>query len=252
MFEKIISFSVHNKFIVALFTLAIIGGGMYSLSHIPINAVPDITNNQVQVVTSSPSLSAEEVERFITYPVEISMANLPGVIELRSISRYGLSVVTIVFEDDMDVTDTRQFVSEQIDIAAEDIPEGLGHPELMPVTTGLGEIYQYTLAVDEAYKHQYDAMDLRTIQDWIVKRQMSGIRGVVEVSSFGGYLRQVQVSVDPARMRSFHLTIHDILRALGNNNQNTGGSYLERGANAIYIRAEGVVKSIEDIGNIVV
>ncbi len=252
MFEKIISFSVHNKFIVALFTLAIIGGGMYSLSHIPINAVPDITNNQVQVVTSSPSLSAEEVERFITYPVEISMANLPGVIELRSISRYGLSVVTIVFEDDMDVTDTRQFVSEQIDIAAEDIPEGLGHPELMPVTTGLGEIYQYTLAVDEAYKHQYDAMDLRTIQDWIVKRQMSGIRGVVEVSSFGGYLRQVQVSVDPARMRSFHLTIHDILRALGNNNQNTGGSYLERGANAIYIRAEGVVKSIEDIANIVV
>ena len=126
MFERIISFSVHNKFIIVLFTLALVGGGLYSISHIPINAVPDITNNQVQVVTTSPSLSAEEVERFITYPIEISMANLPGVIELRSISRYGLSVVTIVFEDDMKVTDTRQFVSEQIAVAAEDIPEELG------------------------------------------------------------------------------------------------------------------------------
>src|SRR5688500_15112943 len=178
MFEKIISFSVHNKFIVALFTLAIIGGGIYSLSHIPINAVPDITNNQVQVVTSSPSLSAEEVERFITYPIEISMANLPGVLELRSISRYGLSVVTIVFEDGMSVADTRQFVGEQINVAAEDIPQGLGRPELMPITTGLGEIYQYTLEVEEGYKGEYDAMELRTIQDWIVKRQLSGIHGI--------------------------------------------------------------------------
>ena len=252
MFEKIISFSVHNKFIIALFTIAMAGGGFYSLSHIPINAVPDITNNQVQVVTSSPSLSAEEVERFITYPIEISMANLPGVIELRSISRYGLSVVTIVFEDGMPVTDTRQFVSEQINIAAEDIPAGLGHPELMPITTGLGEIYQYTLGVEEGYEGRYDAMELRTIQDWIVKRQLSGIRGVVEVSSFGGYLKQVQVSVDPARLRSFGLTLHDVIRALEANNQNTGGSYLERGPNAVYIRAEGVVKNMEEVANIVV
>ena len=252
MFGKIISFSVHNKFIVALFTLAIAGAGLYSLNHIPINAVPDITNNQVQVVTSSPSLSAEEVERLITYPIEISMANLPGVVELRSISRYGLSVVTIVFEDGMPVTDTRQFVSEQINIAAEEIPAGLGHPALMPITTGLGEIYQYTLEVDDGYEGQYSPMDLRTIQDWIVKRQLSGIKGVVEVSSFGGYLRQIQVSVDPAGMRSFGLTIHDVLQALASNNQNTGGSYLERGPNAIYIRAEGVVKGIEDVGNIVV
>ena len=252
MFENIVSFSVRNKFIVALFTLGLIGAGFYSLDRIPINAVPDITNNQVQVVTNSPSLSAEEVERFITYPVEISMANLPGVIELRSISRYGLSVVTIVFDDDIPVTDTRQFVSEQISIAAEEIPPGLGHPELMPITTGLGEIYQYTLEVDSAFQGQYDAMDLRTIQDWIVKRQLSGMRGVVEVSSFGGYLKQVQVSVDPARLRSFGLTIQDVLDALESNNQNTGGSYLERGPNAIYIRAEGVVKTLEDVGNIVV
>ena len=252
MFESIISFSVRNKFIIALSTFALIGGGFYALSHIPINAVPDITNNQVQIVTTSPSLSAEEVERFITYPIEISMANLPGVVELRSISRYGLSVVTIVFEDGMPVTDTRQFVSEQISIASEEIPPGLGQPELMPITTGLGEIYQYTLDVDSAFAGQYDAMDLRTIQDWIVKRQLSGIPGVVEVSSFGGFLKQIQVSVDPARLRSFGLTIHDVLHALESNNQNTGGSYLERGPNAVYIRAEGVVKNIEDVGNIVV
>lgn len=252
MFEKIISFSVHNKFIVAVFTLAIVGGGFYAMNNIPINAVPDITNNQVQVVTTAPSLSAEEVERFITYPVEISMANLPGVVELRSISRYGLSVVTIVFEDGIPVTDTRQFVSEQITLAAEEIPEGFGHPELMPITTGLGEIYQYTLEVEEGYEKEFDAMDLRTIQDWIVKRQLSGINGVVEVSSFGGFLKQVQVSVDPLRLRSFELTINDVLQALEANNQNTGGSYLERGPSAIYIRAEGVVKSLEDIGNIVV
>ncbi len=251
MFEKIISFSVRNKFIIALFTLGLAGGGFYALNHIPINAVPDITNNQVQVVTTSPSLSAEEVERFITYPVEISMANLPGVVQLRSISRYGLSVVTIVFEDGIPVTDTRQFVSEQIDVAAGEIPDGLGRPTLMPITTGLGEIYQYTLEIQEGYENQYDAMELRTIQDWIVKRQLSGIKGIVEVSSFGGYLRQIQVSVDPVRLRSFELTIEDVLHGLKTNNQNTGGSYLERGPNAIYIRAEGVVKSLDDIGNIV-
>src|SRR5690606_38265551 len=241
MFEKIISFSAHNKFITAAFTLAIVIGGLFAVNNIPIDAVPDITNNQVQVVTRSPSLSAEEVERFITYPIEVLMANLPGVVELRSISRYGLSVVTIVFEDRIPVTDTRQYVGEQIAIAAEEIPPGLGRPELMPITTGLGEIYQYTLEVDEAFRDAYDAMDLRTIQDWIVKRQLSGIDGVVEVSSFGGYLRQIQVAVDPARLRSFGLTIHDVLRALEANNQNTGGSYIERGPNAIYIRAEGGV-----------
>ncbi len=252
MFERVISFSVHNKFVVAIFTLAIIGGGIFAMNEIPIDAVPDLTNNQVQVVTTSPSLSAEEVERFITYPIEVSMANLPGVIELRSVSRYGLSVVTIVFEDDISISDTRQFVSEQIAIAAEDIPEGMGHPGLMPITTGLGEIYQYTLAVDDGFEHEYDAMELRTIQDWIVKRQLSGIEGVVEVSSFGGYLKQIQVTIDPMRLRSVGLTIPDVVAALKANNQNTGGSYLDRGPNAIYIRAEGVVADLEDIGNIVV
>ncbi len=252
MFERIISFSVHNKFIIAVFTVALIGGGFYAMNQIPVDAVPDITNNQVQVVTTSPSLSAEEVERFITYPVEIAMANLPGVEELRSVSRYGLSVVTVVFDDDVPVSDARQFVGEQINVAAEEIPEGLGRPSLMPITTGLGEIYQYVLEVDKAHEHKYDAMELRTIQDWIVKRQLAGIEGIVEVSSFGGFLRQFQVTVDPARLRSFGLTIPDILLALEQNNQNTGGSYLERGPDAVYIRAEGIVRNIEDIGNIVV
>ena len=252
MFEKIIIFSVHNKFIVALFVLAIIGGGFYAFNNVPVDAVPDITNNQVQVITTSPTLSAEEVERFITYPVEVSMANLPRVIELRSISRYGLSVVTIVFEDDVSITDARQFVSEQIAVAAENIPAGLGKPELMPITTGLGEIYQYTLEVDEPYRQEYDVMELRTIQDWIVKRQLAGIPGVVEVSSFGGYLKQYQVSTDPARLRAFGLTIQDVLHAVQVNNQSTGGSYLERGANAYYIRTDGVLKSAEDIKNVVV
>lgn len=235
-----------------MFTAAIVAGGVFAINNIPIDAVPDITNNQVQVVTTSPSLSAEEVERFITYPVETSLANLPGVVELRSVSRYGLSVITVVFEEDIPVTDTRQYVSEQLAIAAEEIPEGLGHPELMPITTGLGEIYQYTLEVDDNFNDRYSAMELRTIQDWLVKRQLSGIEGVVEISSFGGYLRQVQVTVDPVRLRSFELTIHDVLQALEADNQNTGGSYLERGSNAIYIRADGLVKTLDEIANIVV
>ncbi|WP_316928517.1 efflux RND transporter permease subunit, partial [Cesiribacter andamanensis] len=246
------SFSVRNKFIIALATLALIAGGLYSLSQIPINAVPDITNNQVQVVTASPSLSAEEVERLITYPLEISMANIPGVLELRSISRYGLSVVTVVFEEEVSTTDARQFVSEQIGLASQEIPAGLGQPELMPITTGLGEVYQYILEVAPGYEDQYNAMELRTIHDWIVKRQLSGIPGIVEVSSFGGFLKQYQVSLDPARMRSFGLSVQDVLQALEANNQNTGGSYLERGTSAYYIRAEGLVASPEEIGAIVV
>jgi cobalt-zinc-cadmium resistance protein CzcA len=252
MFEKIIVFSVHNKFIVALLVLGIIGGGIYAFNNIPVDAVPDITNNQVQVVTVSPTLSAEEVERLITYPVEVSMANLPGVVELRSISRYGLSVVTIVFEEDVSITDARQFVSEQIALAAEDIPPGLGKPELMPITTGLGEIYQYTLEVDEGYEDEYDVMELRTIQDWIVKRQLAGIPGVVEVSSFGGLVKQYQVSADPGMLRAFDLTMQDVVHAVQVNNQSTGGSYLQRGANAYYIRTDGVLKSASDIENVVV
>ena len=252
MFERIIDFSVKNKFIIALMMVGLTGFGIYSMQQIPIDAVPDITNNQVQVVTVSSSLAPQEVEKFITYPVEISMANIPNVTEIRSISRYGLSVVTIVFEEDVPIMRARQYVGEQISLAADEIPEGLGVPELMPITTGLGEIYQYVLEVEKGYEDQYDAMELRSIQDWIVKRQLSGISGIVEVSSFGGYLKQYEIAVEPDRLKSLDLTIADVFTALETNNQNSGGSYIEKNSHAYYIRAEGLISRIQDIENIVV
>ena len=226
--------------------------GIYSMMNIPVDAVPDITNNQVQVVTVSQSLAPQEVEQFITYPIEIAMANIPDVIDIRSISRFGLSVVTIVFEDKVPILDARQFVKEQIGMAEADIPVELGRPELMPITTGLGEIYQYTLQVDSGYTEEYDAMKLRTIQDWIVKRQLAGIPGIIEVSSFGGFLKQYEVAVDPVKLQNFRLTISDVFDALEQNNQNSGGSYIEKGPNAYYIRTEGLIRTIEDIEKIVI
>ncbi|MDF9795938.1 cobalt-zinc-cadmium resistance protein CzcA [Catalinimonas alkaloidigena] len=252
MFEKIIDLSVNNKFVVILMVLFLLGFGIYSMKELPIDAVPDITNNQVQVVTVSQSLAPQEVEKFITYPIEITMANIPDVREIRSISRYGLSVVTIVFEEDVPTMTARQYVGEQISIAAAEIPAGLGSPELMPITTGLGELYQYTLEVEEGFEDKYDAMSLRTIQDWIVKRQLSGISGIVEVSSFGGYLKQYEVALDPAKLKSHRLTISDVFDALAANNQNSGGSYIEKNSNAYYIRAEGLISQIQDIENIVI
>jgi len=252
MFESIIRFSVQRKFIISLFVLSIIIGGLYSLKQLPIDAVPDITNNQVQVVTSSPTLAPQEVEQLITFPIEVSVANIPRVKEIRSISRYGLSVITIVFDDAMPQLDARQFVQEQINLASEEIPPGLGSPELMPITTGLGEIYQYTLEVEPEFEDKYSAMELRTIQDWIVKRQMAGIPGIIEISSFGGYLKQYEVAIDPMVLRTFDLTLSDILDALEKNNQNSGGSYIEKNTNAYYIRAEGRISSLDDLEKIIV
>ncbi len=252
MISRIVHFSIQNKFIVALFVMALIAAGIYSMRSIPIDAVPDITNNQVQIVTSSTSLAAQEVEQFISFPVEMAMANIPNVLEIRSISRFGLSVVTVVFKDFVPILEARQFVQEQINVARENIPQELGTPTMMPITTGLGEIYQYTLQVDSAYREFYDPMKLRTIQDWIVKRQLAGIPGIIEVSSFGGYLKQYEVSLFPGKLKDLNLTITDVFKALETNNQNSGGSYIEKGPNAYYIRTEGIVKNIEDIENIVV
>ncbi|MEZ4953658.1 MAG: efflux RND transporter permease subunit [Saprospiraceae bacterium] len=250
MIEKIIRLSVKNKLVVGLLVLGLIAGGIYSLNQLPIDAVPDITNNQVQVVTVSTSLAAQEVEQFITYPVEMAMANIPNVTEIRSISRFGLSVVTIVFEDFVPIMMARQFVKEQISLAEAEIPAGLGMPELMPITTGLGEIYQYVLQVQPGYEDRYDAMQLRTIQDWIVKRQLAGTPGIIETSSFGGYLKQYEVALDPYLMQSLDVTVQEVFDALGKNNQNSGGSYIEKNTNAFYIRTEGLVKSLTDIENI--
>ena len=252
MIYRLIHFSVKNKLIIGIVMLIWIAAGVYSLQRLPIDAVPDITNNQVQVVTIAPSLAAQEVEQFITYPVEVSMANIPNLVEIRSISRYGLSVVTIVFEDRVPVLEARQFVKEQIDQARAEIAPGLGTPELMPITTGLGEIYQYVLRTKPGYEDRYDAMELRTIQDWIVKRQLSGTPGIIEISSFGGLLKQYEVSVNPLELRALGVSIADVFTALERNNQNSGGSYIEKTSNAYYIRTEGIVKNIQDIEQIVV
>jgi len=252
MLENIITFSIRNKFVIGLLTLALIAWGVYSFIRLPIDAVPDITNNQVQVITISPSLAPQEVEQFITFPVEAAMANIQDVTEIRSLSRFGLSVVTIVFKDNVDVMRARQFVAEQITLAEQEIPSDYGAPEMMPVTTGLGEIYQYVLEPKAGYEEQYSLYDLRTIQDWIVKRQLAGIPGIVEISSFGGLLKQYEVAVDPRQLVGMNITIPEIFDALENNNQNSGGSYIEKRQEAYYIRTEGIVKNIDDIKQIVV
>ncbi len=237
---------------VMFLVLGLMAAGFWSLNKIPIDAVPDITNNQVQIVTVSPSLAPQEVEQLITFPIEVSMANVPSVQEIRSVSKFGLSVVTLVFPDDMDILNARQHVTEVLTHAAEDIPAGLGSPELMPISTGLGEIYQYTLQVSPEYADHYSIMELRTLQDWMVKRQLSGIPGIVEISSFGGKLKQYEVAVDIQKLNDLKLTLKQVLEALEKNNENIGGSYIEKGENAFYIRTEGFIQNLEDIQNIAI
>jgi cobalt-zinc-cadmium resistance protein CzcA len=226
--------------------------GIFSMQKVPIDAVPDITNNQVQVITTSPNLGTEDIEQFVTYPVELAMANLPGVIEIRSISRFGLSVVTIVFEDDMGTFVPRQLISEKLAEVKSDIPEKFGTPFISPISTGLGEILQYTLDVDSAYTNKYSNTDLRTYQDWIVKRQMAMLKGVIEVNSFGGNVKQYEVAVDPDRMRSMKLNILDVFSVLESNNENTGGAYIVKNHQANFIRGEGLIRSLDDIEEIIV
>jgi heavy metal efflux system protein len=252
MVDSIIRFSIHNKLIVVLFSLAIIGVGLFSLSQIPLGAVPDITNNQVQVITVSRNLATQDVEQFITYPVELEMANLPGVQEIRSISKFGLSVVTIVFDEDLGTYLPRQLIAEKIKKAQESIPAGFGTPEMGPITTGLGEIYQYILDVKPGYEGKYSTTELRTIQDWIVKRYLSGIPGVVEVNTWGGFLKQYEVAVDPTLLNATGVTITEVFDALEASNDVTGGAYIEKASQSYFIRGEGQIKSLEELGNVVV
>lgn len=252
MLNAIIRFSVRHKLIVGLFILALIGGGVYSVTQLPIDAVPDITNNQVMVITSSPGLGAPDVERFITVPVEQATRNVPGIIEQRSFSRFGLSLVTIVFNDATDVYWARQQVSERLNEVRQQIPAGMGDPGLGPVTTGLGEVFQYVVKPKKGYEGKYDLTELRSIQDWMVRRQLLGTEGVADVSSFGGLLKQYEVAVNPEKLKSFQLTITDVFKALQDNNQNTGGAYIEKGPAVLFIRSEGLVQNLDDIGNIVV
>ena len=252
MLEFLIKFSIKNKLIVILFTLTIVGFGIYSLSQIAIGAVPDITNNQIQVISTSKNLSTQDVEKYITYPIELEMANLPGVKEIRSVSKFGLSVVTVVFNDNMGTYLPRQLLAEKLKSASEKIPEGYGIPQMGPITTGLGEVYQYTLEVKEPYKDQYSPMDLRTIQDWIVKRQLSGLPGVVEINTWGGLLKQYEVAVDIDKLRSFDIDITDVYNSMEKNNSVAGGGYIEKNNQAYFVRGEGLIKNTDDIRNTVI
>lgn len=250
MLNQIIEFSVRNKLIVGLFVLALIGFGSYQFTKLPIDAVPDITNNQVQVITVAPALGATDIERLVTFPVEQANSNIPGLVEIRSFSRFGLSLVTIVFEDDVDVYWARQQVTERIQQVQSELPAGMGTISLGPVTTGLGEIYQYVVRPKAGYEGKYSPMELRTLQDWVVRRQLLGVKGVAEVSSFGGNLKQYEIAIEPGRLNAYGLTIADVFDALEKNNQNTGGAYIEKGATVLYIRSEGLLEHLDDIRNI--
>ena len=252
MLDKIIAFSIKNKFIIALMTLALIVWGVWSATKLPIDAVPDITNNQVQIITVCPTLAGQEVEQLVTYPIEQSIANLPDLEELRSISRFGLSVITVVFDDKVDIYFARQLINERLKEAESKIPKGVGTPELAPVSTGLGEVYQYIIHPKKGSESKYTAMDLRTMQDWIVARQLYGTAGIAEVNSFGGQMKQYEVAVNPDRLIAMGITIPEIFVALEKNNENTGGAYIDKKPNAYFIRGVGLIGSFNDIKNIVV
>ncbi|TAE32702.1 MAG: efflux RND transporter permease subunit [Candidatus Kapaibacterium sp.] len=254
MLDRIIHFSIRNKLIIALLTLALVAWGAYSLTQLPIDAVPDITNNQVQIITRSPALAAQEIERLITFPVETALANIPGREEIRSFSRFGLSVVTIVFKEDIDIYWARQQVSERMKEAEANIPKGIGSPEMAPVTTGLGEIYQYIIQPKAGFKDKFSLMELRSIQDWQVRRQLLGTEGVADVSSFGGLLKQYEIALDPDRLRAMNISTQEVFTALEHNNQNAGGAYIDVAHNpqSYFIRTEGLAKNTDDLGKIVV
>ena len=250
MINGLIRFAVSQRLLVLLMVLIMAGAGVYSLINLPIDAVPDVTNVQVQVLTAAPSLAPLEIERQITFPVEVAMSGLPDIEEIRSVSKFGLSAVTVVFHDSVDTYFARQLVLERLSQAREQIPENIGSPEMGPISTGLGEIYQYELKADKG--SGYDATALRTIQDWSVRRQLLGVPGVTEVNSFGGYEKQYQVRLDPAKLQSYSLSLRDVVEAVAQNNANVGGAYIEHGSEQYLLRGIGLVASPDDIGNIIV
>lgn len=252
MIHRIIAFSVKNKFIVLLAVLALVIWGLFSFQRLSIGSVPDITSNQVQIITVARNLATEEVEQFITFPIELAVANLPGVEEIRSVSKYGLSTITVVFDEGMGTYLPRQLIGEKLAQASKDIPAHFGSPEMAPISTGLGEIYQYTLETRPGYEDRYSVMDLREIQDWLIKRQLTGIEGVVEINTWGGYLKQYEVAMQPEKLRSMDISLLEVLQALQDNNENAGGAYLEKNQTNYFIRGEGMIQSLEDIRKIVV
>ncbi len=252
MFDTIIAYSIKHKFIIGLLVLALIGVGSYAIKTLPIDALPDITNNQVQIITSSPSLATQEVELFITYPIELAVKSIPDIVELRSISRFGLSVITIVFEEDVDLYWARAQITERLREAEDQIPEDFGSPQLAPISTGLGEIFQYTVTAAEGYEDEFNVMDLRSIQDWIIIPQILGTKGVAEVNTLGGILKEYEVAVSPEKLKSMGVTTSEIFSTLEANNENTGGAYIDKRPYAYYIRSVGMINSLKDVSNIVV
>lgn len=252
MINRIVHYSIQNKFITTLFLISVVILGIYEFKKLPIDAVPDITNNQVQVITVSPSYSALDIERLVTFPIEQACSNINGLVELRSFSRFGLSLVTLVFDDDVDIYWARQQIAERLQTIQNEIPPEIGKPEIGPITTGLGEIYQYVVRPEPGYENKYSLTDLRMIQDWIVRRQLIGIKGVAEVSSFGGQLKQIEIAVNLDKLNAYHLNILDIAKSIELNNENAGSAYVEKNEIAYFIRTEGLVKNISDIENIVV
>ncbi len=252
MINKIIHFSVTNKIVTGVLLAFFVMFGVYSLTQLPVDALPDVTNNQVMVITNAPNLATQEVEQFITYPLESEFKSLADRVELRSVSRSGLSVITIVFKDKIAENIARQRVEEKIKSALDNIPKSYGTPGILPPTTGLGEIFQYAIFPEKGFENKYSLTDMRTIQDWIVRKQLLGTEGVVEVSSFGGKLKQYEVSVKPERLAANNITLVEVFDALQKNNENTGGSYIDKGPNIYFIRGEGLIQNLDDINNVVV
>ena len=249
MFQRLITYSIHHKLVVGIFTLALVAWGVWSLVNLPFDSTPDITDNQVQVITQAPSLGAQEVEQYITTPIEMALANIPRLQERRSISRSGLSVITLVFDDDADIYWARSQVNQMLETATKDLPNNTD-TEMGPVATALGEIYHYTVRAKKGYEHKYSLTQLRTIQDWIVRKQLSGTPGVAEVSGWGGYVKQYEVAIDNDRLNANGITVGDVFTALEKNNANTGGSYIEEHSAQYYIRGLGTVKTLADIAAI--
>lgn len=251
MFQKLITYSIRHKLVIGVLSIALAIWGVWSLVHLPFDSTPDITDNQVQVITQAPSLGAQEVEQYVTTPVEMALANIPRIQERRSISRSGLSVITLVFDDAADIYWARSLVSQVVEQLEKELPKNT-ETEMGPIATGLGEIYHYTIRAKEGYEHQYSLTQLRTMQDWIVRKQLSGTPGVAEVSGWGGYVKQYEVAINTDQLNASGISVSEVFEALQRNNSNTGGSYIEQNSNQYYIRGIGVVKNLEDVANITV
>lgn len=251
MFQKLITYSIRHKLVIGVLSIALTIWGVWSLVHLPFDSTPDITDNQVQIITQAPSLGAQEVEQYVTTPVEMALANIPRIQERRSISRSGLSVITLVFDDAADIYWARSQVSQVVEQLEKELPKNT-ETEMGPIATGLGEIYHYTIRAKEGYEHKYSLTQLRTIQDWIVRKQLSGTPGVAEVSGWGGYVKQYEVAINTDQLNASGVSVNEVFEALQRNNANTGGSYIEQNSNQYYIRGIGVVKNLEDVANITV